>query len=273
MSSFNPFAALASADLEMAAEDANSVVVKALVKALPDATLNVGADKGGSGTIETVLGYNRLSDSVRIVGDDELEAMVHLKHGIMTKNNMSAGALLMVVQALNKVPDNQCPLIILAIAYAMLQLSLKGFTQLTLMQQAAVAVLFIPSSAGYTALCNVAEALEQIDLKETLENLDHVCACHDEGSDNLKRNCLLFYLIMLVHGLKQRRCVGLLQPGKRGPENAAAMIERGMTVGLCDNIECPLNGEVNASRCAPTARTHCAHPLRAPTATNCCFSF
>lgn len=258
MSAFDPLAAISGASAKMAEEDANSVVVKQLLNALPDATRNVGADgKGGSGTIETVLGYDRLSKSVRAVGDDELEAMVHLKHGIMTKENLSAGALLMVVQALNKVPYNQCPLIILAVAYAMLQLSLRGFTKLTLMQQAAVAVLFIPSTAGYTALCNVAEALEQIDLKETLEHLDHVCACHDEGSDNLSRNNLLLYLIMLVNGLKQRRCVGLLQPGKRGSENAAAIIERGMAVGLCESVGCSAEGSVSASRCAPTAHTHC----------------
>ena len=52
----------------MAEADSNDPNVKAVVHALPVATLNVRSDgKGGSGTIETVLGYDRPSDSVRIV--------------------------------------------------------------------------------------------------------------------------------------------------------------------------------------------------------------
>lgn len=256
---FDPFAAVSDAAGQIDSEAANSATVKMLISSMPADTLKIGRDKGNPnmpGTIEQVLGYNKATGEVRVVGDEELESIVHLKHGIMTKKNLTAGALLMIVQALNKVPKNQCPAIMLAIVFAMLQLSLKGFTALSIMQQAAVAVLFIPSPSAFSSLCDVAEMIEQIDLTETLQPLDHVCCSHDEGSDKLKQNKMLLYLIMLVFGEIQRRCIASLQPGKQGNSNVAAMVGRLVALGLVSVVECEQKGSVTPPRSCGAGCTH-----------------
>ena len=210
---FDAAAASRAAAAEMEAEDQNSEVVMQVLMCLPNDTRLVGSRgvAGGArsaGNIEAVLGFDPRTERVSVVDESELEGLVHLKHGIMVASNLSGGALLSLSLALTKVPDASCPLILAAVTFALLQLAVKGFTRLSILQQAAVAVLFIPSPAGFTTLNEVAEALELIDLKETASQLSHVSACHDEGADKQKRNNLLLYLILLVHGMVQRRFIG-----------------------------------------------------------------
>ena len=204
-------AAASSAASVLADEALLEESVREVLGAIPTTTLRRGADGAGPGHIQRLLNFtpnlkssNPNSKAERASIENEraelrdlhldgvwspeppatttrIEHDLYEKVGLMRRETVDPGAMVALVQALNKVPLNAGPNIIRAVLFCALPLLLSGFAQLPVPQRAAFVCIMAPGIAGLLSMRDAVEAMETVSMKEDMDCVTHMCTLMDEG--------------------------------------------------------------------------------------------